>query len=249
LTVSSFCRTASTQKKNSSIKKASNDDDEAWLEALENGQLDDNGCIPKQRDVSLLTARQKTKLMSATGGSSAAASSSLSSCFSNGGLRAVQLSGEAKRKREKENLKRKVQTIRKRGETKRQTLEKLLKTVAGDHHSHHSKIGSRRNSAVAGGDKSVVVTSAPVATQKPTVPMIRCVSNATRTVISYPAGVGCPVKASPVEPPALRLCDVCKANPRKYECSTNRKSLCSLRCYKQNMEEQKLVTVEAAACV
>ena len=94
-----------------SFPQASNDDDEAWLEALENGQLDDNGCIPKQRDVSLLTARQKTKLMSATGGSSAAASSSLSSCFSNGGLRAVQLSGEAKRKREKENLKRKVQVI------------------------------------------------------------------------------------------------------------------------------------------
>ena len=35
------------------------DDEDLWLEALEKGELDDNGEIPKTRDPSLMTARQR----------------------------------------------------------------------------------------------------------------------------------------------------------------------------------------------
>ena len=38
------------------------DDEDLWLEALEKGELDDNGEIPKVRDPSLLTARQRALL-------------------------------------------------------------------------------------------------------------------------------------------------------------------------------------------
>ena len=38
------------------------DDEDLWLEALEKGELDDNGEIPKSRDPSLMTARQRALL-------------------------------------------------------------------------------------------------------------------------------------------------------------------------------------------
>ena len=37
-------------------------DEDLWLEALEKGELDDNGEIPKVRDPSLMTARQRALL-------------------------------------------------------------------------------------------------------------------------------------------------------------------------------------------
>lgn len=38
------------------------DEEKEWLNALESGTLDDNGEVKKERDVSMLTARQVTQV-------------------------------------------------------------------------------------------------------------------------------------------------------------------------------------------
>ena len=41
------------------------DDEEQWLDALEAGELDDNGKLKREQDPTLLTARQVTATLSA----------------------------------------------------------------------------------------------------------------------------------------------------------------------------------------
>lgn len=79
------------------------DDEEAWLDALEKGELDDNGDIPKTKDPSLMTARQKALLERAR----------TSNPVENVSVAPKEeLSEEAKRKREEKNRRRKLQVCR-----------------------------------------------------------------------------------------------------------------------------------------
>ena len=40
------------------VDSSADDEEQEWLDALESGDLDDNGELKKERDLSILTARQ-----------------------------------------------------------------------------------------------------------------------------------------------------------------------------------------------
>ncbi len=48
-------------KKKKKDDSDTSDEEKAWLDALEKGTLDDNGEVKKEKDISLLTARQVSR--------------------------------------------------------------------------------------------------------------------------------------------------------------------------------------------
>ncbi|KAK7505995.1 hypothetical protein BaRGS_00002717 [Batillaria attramentaria] len=96
---------------------ASSDEEKKWLDALEAGELDDYGEIPKARDPSLLTARQRAMLHGHQ--------VELQQLPS--GYKTVELTEEQLQRRQQRALKRRKQAHEKREKDKKQTLERLLK--------------------------------------------------------------------------------------------------------------------------
>ena len=109
--------------------------------------------------------------------------------------------------------------MRKAEETKRQTIEKLVKVVA-----HTSPKGGKKHS-----------TSTEMKRQH-SVPMIKYTNKIESISLSYPKGFDYPLKVSKstVAPPRKRTCVVC-GNARKYDCSKTKRGLCSLKCYRINL--------------
>lgn len=96
---------------------ASSDEEKAWLDALEAGELDDYGEIPKARDPSLLTARQRALLHGHQ--------VELQQLPS--GYKTVELTEEQLQRRQQRALKRRKMAHEKREKDKKQTLDRLLK--------------------------------------------------------------------------------------------------------------------------
>lgn len=98
-------------------REGSSDEEKAWLDALEAGELDDYGEIPKARDPSLLTARQRALLHGHQ--------VELQQLPS--GYKTVELTEEQLQRRQQRAIKRRKQAHEKREKDKKQTLERLLK--------------------------------------------------------------------------------------------------------------------------
>ena len=67
----------------------------------------------------------------------------------------------------------------------------------------------------------------------------RISSDGQRT-LSLAHGIEYPIKATGLVSPVghtVKLCHVCKLNPKKYACSKTHKPLCSLECYKTNLSK------------
>ncbi|NXN41138.1 IN80B protein, partial [Rhinoptilus africanus] len=95
------------------------EEEERWLDALEKGELDDNGELKKEVDESLLTARQKALLHK---------QQSQPLLELPMGYKAKELTEEMLVKREERARKRRLQAAKKAEENKNQTIERLTKT-------------------------------------------------------------------------------------------------------------------------
>ncbi|XP_077444345.1 INO80 complex subunit B [Stigmatopora argus] len=182
------------------------DEEERWLDALEKGELDDNGELKKEVDESLLTTRQKALLHKQQ------IQPLLELPM---GYKEKEMTAEMMQKREERARKRRLQAAKKAEDNKNQTIERLTKTSK-------AKIKSMR-------EKKSKLSHCP---------MVRYSDSARGVTISFPAGVPGPGAAPTLPPPALVVtCGMSGClNLKKYSCSKTGVPLCSLQCYKRNMQ-------------
>ncbi|MEQ2202281.1 hypothetical protein XENOCAPTIV_007452 [Xenoophorus captivus] len=182
------------------------DEEERWLDALEKGELDDNGELKKEIDESLLTARQKALLHK---------QQSQPLLELPMGYKEKEMTAEMMQKREERARKRRLQAAKKAEENKNQTIERLTKTSKAKIKSLKER-KSKQNQC----------------------PMVRYSDSAQGIAISFPTGVPSPAPAPPVHPPLAPVnCGVSGCtNFKKYSCSKTGVPLCSLECYRKNLQ-------------
>ncbi|XP_068443833.1 INO80 complex subunit B isoform X2 [Clinocottus analis] len=182
------------------------DEEERWLDALEKGELDDNGELKKEVDESLLTARQKALLHK---------QQSQPLLELPMGYKEKEMTAEMMQKREERARKRRLQAAKKAEDSKNQTIERLTKTSKAKIKSMRER-KSRQNQC----------------------PMIRYSDCALGLAISFPSGVTAPAPTAPRPPPAAPVnCGVTGcSNLKKYSCSKTGVPLCSLQCYRTNLQ-------------
>ncbi|XP_059166032.1 INO80 complex subunit B-like [Physella acuta] len=203
-----------TKEVKSSKKNVNNSDDdisdeEKWLDALEKGNLDSYSELAK-KDPSLLTARQKALLH----GSQQDELLQLPS-----GYKTVELTDEQKKKRQEKAKRRRQQANEKMENDKNQTVHKLLKKQD----SKNKRAGKPR-----GGKRS-------------TAPRIVYRNRLDGIYIHLPPDVPFPLTPQQAPPyPEPKLCGVngC-TNLRTSICSKTNIPVCSLECYKLNLENWK----------
>lgn len=213
------------------------DEEERWLDALEKGELDDNGELKKEVDESLLTARQvRTNIFSINFVLSSIPVLTiclrlvvLVSWFQKAllhkqqsqpllelpmGYKEKEMTAEMMQKREERAKKRRLQAAKKAEENKNQTIERLTKTSK-------AKIKSMKERK----------------SKQSQCPMIRYSDSVLGVAISFPTGVPTPLAAAPRPPPAAPAsCGVAGCtNLKKYSCSKTGIPLCSLDCYRRNL--------------
>ncbi|XP_006035782.1 INO80 complex subunit B [Alligator sinensis] len=181
------------------------EEEERWLDALEKGELDDNGELKKEVDESLLTARQKELLHK---------QQSQPLLELPMGYKAKALTEEMLVKREERARKRRLQAAKKAEENKNQTIERLTKTSKAKVTALRERRArpapcpmvrycSRADGAALCFPPGVASPLVPCAAPAPPLPTL--------------CGVrGCP-------------------NPRRYACSRTGLPLCSLACYRKNL--------------
>ncbi|XP_055256009.1 INO80 complex subunit B [Moschus berezovskii] len=194
------------------------EEEQRWLDALEKGELDDNGDLKKEINERLLTARQRALLQKARSQPSPMLSLPVA-----GGCPAPALTEEMLLKREERARKRRLQAARRAEEHKNQTIERLTKTAApSGRGGRGASRGERR------GGRAV----APA-------PMVRYSSGAQGSTLSFPPGVPAPTPVSqrpaPSGPPPRCSVPGCP-HPRRYACSRTGQALCSLQCYRINLQ-------------
>lgn len=240
-------------KKKKSMQTATHDDtdseaEERWLNAIESGKLeevDDELKKIKPKDPKLMTARQRamyektstgdSNLMSPTKSRRSLPTTTLidgvqANVTSSGSLLLALPNFKHKEKdkapltaedleREKEKAqKRKALADEKREKDKKKTMERLLKK------QDSKMVKSTRNRPV-----------------KHLLPMISYKNTVELITLSFPINFECPVKRlMPVEPPKPTICSIkgCE-NIKRYNCSKTNVPLCSLECYKKNVESVK----------
>lgn len=185
------------------------DDEEAWLEALEAGELNEHGELKKEKDVNLLTARQKALLQVKADNQEQLWELPLPTKPSE------MMTEEMIMKRAVRAQRRRDQAQKKDLENKKQTIERLLKKQEV---------------------KSKILKSGKPKKKTEGAPQIRYINSLTGCSLSYPEGLEFPLlKTTTIPPPSVVTCgaDGCN-NPKKYSCSKTGVPLCSLECYKRN---------------
>lgn len=181
------------------------DEEERWLDALEKGELDDNGELKKEIDESLLTARQKALLHK---------QQSQPLLELPMGYKEKEMTVEMLQKREERARKRRLQAAKKAEENKNQTIERLTKTSKAKIKSLKEK-RSRQNQC-------------PMVRYSDSVQGM-IISYPAGVVAPAPA----PPRPPPVAPVSCGVSG-CQ-NLKKYCCSKTGVPLCSLECYKRNL--------------
>ncbi|XP_048041513.1 INO80 complex subunit B [Megalobrama amblycephala] len=181
------------------------DEEERWLEALEKGELDDNGELKKEIDESLLTARQKALLHKQQ------IQPLLELPM---GYKEKELTAEMMQKREERARKRRLQAAKKAEENKNQTIERLTKTSK-------AKIKSMRERKSKQAQLPMVRYSS------------NAQGAAVSYPIGIPAPMPAAPSASPPAPASCGVSGC--SNLKKYSCSKTGTPLCSLECYKKNL--------------
>ncbi|XP_040184701.1 INO80 complex subunit B isoform X2 [Rana temporaria] len=191
-------------------RETEQDEENRWLDALERGELDVNGDLKRNTDESLLTARQKALLQKQQTPPMPLYPPAVYA------RPLPELSQEMLVKREEKARKRRLQAAKKAEESKKQTIERLTKT---------SKTRGAKPSQGRRG-------------RQPPCPTVRYQHTAHGITLSYPVGVPYPTPAEPRPAlPAPQLCGVrgC-TNLKRYACSKTLIPLCSLECYRKNLE-------------
>ncbi|NXN93787.1 IN80B protein, partial [Rhinopomastus cyanomelas] len=186
------------------------EEEERWLDALEKGELDDNGELKKEVDESLLTARQKALLHK---------QQSQPLLELPMGYKAKELTEEMLVKREERARKRRLQAAKKAEENKNQTIERLTKTSK-------AKVKTLRERRA--------LKQAPC-------PVVHYCNTADCISVSFPPGMALPLlpMAPASTPPPPVHCAVAGCpNLKRYSCSRTGRPLCSLSCYRRNLQLQ-----------
>ncbi|KAM9718351.1 INO80 complex subunit B [Menidia menidia] len=181
------------------------DEEERWLDALEKGELDDNGELKKEVDESLLTARQKALLHK---------QQSQPLLELPMGYKEKEMTAEMMQKREERARKRRAQAAKKAEENKNQTIERLTKTSK-------AKIRSLR-------ERKAKQSQTPTVRYSDSIRGI-CVS--FPAAVPPPAAA----TPRPPPPPPPRCAVIGCSNPRRYSCARTGAPLCSLQCYRRNL--------------
>lgn len=234
------------KKKKSTQHEDTSSDEERWLAAIETGKLeevDDELKKIKPKDPKLMTARQRAMYEKNTGdGKDVSPSKSRKSAPSTTIVDGVQanvsssgqlllalpnfkykekekppLTAEDIEKSKEKAQKRKQLADEKREKDKKKTMERLLKK-----------------------QDSKMVKSTKMRPIKQQLPVFSYRNTADKITVSYPLTVEFPSAKLPIEPPEPKLCGIsgCK-NHKRYSCSKTNVPLCSLECYKKNVESVK----------
>uniref|UniRef100_A0A3Q0T741 INO80 complex subunit B n=1 Tax=Amphilophus citrinellus TaxID=61819 RepID=A0A3Q0T741_AMPCI len=181
------------------------DEEERWLDALEKGELDDNGELKKEIDESLLTARQKALLHK---------QQSQPLLELPMGYKEKEMTAEMMQKREERARKRRLQAAKKAEENKNQTIERLTKTSKAKIKSMKERKSKQNQCPMVRYSDSVqgMAISFPAGVPAPA-PALPCPPP--------PAPMNCGVSGC--------------TNLKKYSCSKTGVPLCSLECYKRNL--------------
>lgn len=196
----------------SDTEMVEDDDEEAWLEALEAGELNEHGELKKEKDVNLLTARQKALLQVKADNQQALWE------LPHPSKPSELITEEMMKKRALRAQRRRDQAQKKDLENKKQTIERLLKKQEVKTKSHKSGKPKKKTEGA---------------------PQIHYVNSLTSISLSYPEGMDFPlVQSKSIAPPKPVRCGVegCK-NLKKYSCSKTGVPLCSLECYKKNLTQ------------
>lgn len=240
-----------TPVKNSKKKKSTQHDDtssdeERWLNAIETGKLeevDDELKKIKPKDPKLMTARQRAMYEKNVGDGkdispSKTRKSAPSTTIVDGVQANVSSSGQLLlalpnfkyKEKEKQPLtaediekskekaqKRKQLADEKREKDKKKTMERLLKK-----------------------QDSKMVKSTKMRPVKQQLPVFSYRNTAEKITLSFPVNIEFPAPKISIEPPVTVLCGItgCK-NLKRYSCSKTNIPLCSLECYKKNVESVK----------
>lgn len=181
------------------------DEEEKWLDALEKGELDDNGELKKEIDESLLTARQRALLHK---------QQSQPLLELPMGYKEKELTAEMLQKREERARKRRLQAAKKAEESKKQTIERLTKTSKAkikstkERKAKQVQVPMVRYSDNAHG----AAISYPVGVEVP---------------------VAAPPRPPPSSPVNCGVAGC--SNLKRYSCSKTGTPLCSLDCYRKNL--------------
>ncbi|XP_075884369.1 INO80 complex subunit B [Nelusetta ayraudi] len=181
------------------------DEEERWLDALEKGELDDNGELKKEVDESLLTARQKALLHK---------QQSQPLLELPMGYKEKEMTAEMMQKREERARKRRLQAAKKAEDSKNQTIERLTKTSKAKIKSMKERKAKQSQCPMIRYSDSVlgVAISFPAGVATP-------LTAAPRSPPAAPAACG------------VAGC----TNLKKYSCSKTGVPLCSLDCYRRNL--------------
>uniref|UniRef100_A0A8C8S766 INO80 complex subunit B-like conserved region domain-containing protein n=1 Tax=Pelusios castaneus TaxID=367368 RepID=A0A8C8S766_9SAUR len=188
------------------------EEEERWLDALEKGELDDNGELKKEVDESLLTARQKALLHK---------QQSQPLLELPMGYKAKEMTEEMLVKREERARKRRLQAAKKAEENKNQTIERLTKT-------NKAKVKTLR-------ERKAKQAPCPMIHYCNASDGIT-VSFPPGAVLPLP-----PCAPPPVPTPAVCGVSGCP-NLKRYRCSRTGVPLCSLACYQRNLQLQEAVS-------
>lgn len=231
------------KKKQAQANEDTSSDEERWLAAIETGKLeevDDELKKIKPKDPKLMTARQRAMYEKNDGKdvSPNKAKKHIPSTIVDGVQANISSSGQLLlalpnfkyKEKEKQPLtaediekskekaqKRKQLADEKREKDKKKTMERLLK---------------KQDS------KMVKSTKMRVAKQQP--PVISYKNTADKITLSFPPNIEFPQPKAPIEPPQPMLCGISGCtNNKRYSCSKTNIPLCSLECYKKNVESVK----------
>lgn len=234
------------KKKKSTQHDDTSSDEERWLNAIETGKLeevDDELKKIKPKDPKLMTKRQRAMYEKNVGegkdispsktrksASSTTIVDGVQANVSNTGELLLALPNFKYKEREKQPLtaediekskekaqKRKQLADEKREKDKKKTMERLLKK-----------------------QDSKMVKSTKMRPIKQQLPVISYRNTAEKITLSFPLNLAFPEAKLPIEPPKLVLCGIAGCQNRKrYNCSKTNIPLCSLECYKKNVESVK----------
>lgn len=212
-------------KKKRGVRRCSgtSSEEERWLFAIESGKLEEvDDELKKIKDPKLMTARQRAMYERNIDKEPSPGSSACS------GIKSLPieskeriLSAEAIEKAQLKSRKRKQMADEKREKNKRETRDRLLK---------------KQETKVTKMTKNKVVVKAVAA------PVISYYMGKTGTYVSFPKDFEIPVKTQlPREPPPpIQLCGICNEDKKRYNCSKTNIPLCSMQCYKLNLERQQI---------
>eukprot|EP00040_Diaphanoeca_grandis_P040035 m.261017 g.261017 ORF g.261017 m.261017 type:complete len:289 (+) comp41128_c0_seq1:72-938(+) len=200
-------------------KKRASEEEEQWLEALEEGNLNDRGDLVTDqaapltaRQVSIQNEAARTEVLIAAKAAAATVTWE------------AEETDESIAKKQEASRKRKLISEKQREEEKLETIQKLLQKQTS---SRLRKDEIRRHHLEQNGNKATILDN---------VSYTRYVINRSGRSLSLPASTEFPMKPSATQqyPPPRETCsrDGC-SNLRRYADSSSGRALCSLGCYKK----------------